>query len=98
MSPDGTWCFAVENEVLSVFACRTGEVRGTRKVAAVRRVLWVGDEGGENPSKIPAAAKITGPSFVFHPPPQVSAASNVPNAAISTKPTSITTRMGSFSR
>ena len=62
MSPDGTWCFAVENEVLSVFACRTGEVRATRKVAAVRRVLWVGDEGGAIFVDSPRSAALLDPA------------------------------------
>ena len=62
MSPGGTWCFAVENEVLSLFACRTGEVRGARKVAAVRRALWVGDEGGGIFVDSPSSAALLDPA------------------------------------
>lgn len=62
MSPGGTWCFALANEVLSLFACRTGVVRGTRKLAAMRRALWVGDEGGGIFVDSPGSAALLDPA------------------------------------
>ena len=62
MSSGGAWCFTAEDDALVVFACRTGEVRSTRRVPGMRRALWTGDERGGIFVDTPGSAALLEPA------------------------------------